>query len=162
MLSRKDELLEVEPDEPEMLHAILTKLPNPLDLEGLIHRAQELHTSYPPERLPRRDWARIPSSSVLKTTRDHVAVSEQTLQDGERFFEKEATQIRRAEALEALQRQSVVLAGRYRKPLLLTSTAILVAVFSVLMRRLNVPSPHWGVILGLRQYALESWQRYAV
>lgn len=67
VLQRKDELFEIPDDEPEMLHSILSKLPKPLDLEGLISRAILLLDTYPPESLS--TWNKISSKSVLKTSR---------------------------------------------------------------------------------------------
>lgn len=50
-----------------MLHSILSKLPKPLDLEGLISRANLLLDTYPPESLS--TWSKISPKSVLKTSR---------------------------------------------------------------------------------------------
>ena len=127
-----------------MLYAILSKLPKPLDLEGLISRTEELYRTHPPESLPWRVWSRVSSSSVLKTTRIHDSPSKQTLQDGERFFRKEEAEIRRRELFRARQRQLHVFAQRYRRPLLLTSTAIFVAVISLLIRRSDASSLSQG------------------
>lgn len=144
-----------------MLHAVLSKLPKPLDLEGLIQRTVELRESFPPQRLPGRVWSRISSSSVLKTTQDPEALLRQTLQDGERYFQQEATEIRRRDAMKARQKQIQALARRYRRPALLTGSAIMVAVLGLLMRRAGGTSlPGWGLILGLRQKAFEIWQQY--
>jgi len=65
VLSRREELFDIPADEPEMLHSILSKLPKPLDLEGLILKAIALQTTHPPHDLP--IWKKVPSSSVLKT-----------------------------------------------------------------------------------------------
>lgn len=67
VLQRRDELFEIPDDEPEMLHSILSKLPKPLDLEGLIANALQLLEKYPPEKLS--TWGQISSKSVLKTSR---------------------------------------------------------------------------------------------
>lgn len=144
-----------------MLHAILSKLPKPLDLEGLIQRTIELRRTHPPQRLPGRVWSRISSSSVLKTTQDPEALLRQTLQDGERFFEKEAAEIRRRDALKAKREQLQVIARRYRKPVLFTGSAVLIAVLGMFMRRFGAtPALSSSMILGVRQKALELWQQY--
>ncbi|KAK0735888.1 rab-GTPase-TBC domain-containing protein [Apiosordaria backusii] len=66
--SRRGELLGIPEDEPEMLHSVLSKLPQPLDLEGLITSAVALEKEFPPEGL--RSWRReIGRWSVLKTGR---------------------------------------------------------------------------------------------
>lgn len=50
-----------------MLHSILSKLPKPLDLEGLISHAILRLDTCPPESLS--TWNKISSKSVLKTSR---------------------------------------------------------------------------------------------
>ncbi|BCR95515.1 TBC domain-containing protein [Aspergillus luchuensis] len=74
ILSRKKELLEFSVDETDMLHFTLSKLPNPLDLEGLISLAMQLFEAHPPESLPFGAWKRIPECSVLKSSRDLVRI----------------------------------------------------------------------------------------
>lgn len=66
-MQRREELFEIPDDEPEMLHSILSKLPKPLDLEGLIRRTTDLLKRLPPESLS--TWRRISHISVLKTSR---------------------------------------------------------------------------------------------
>lgn len=161
VLSRKQELLDIEADEPEMLHAILSKLPKPLDLEGLIQRTIDLRKLYPPQQLPGRVWSRISSSSVLKTTQDPEALLQQTLQDGERFFAKEAAEIRRRDALKEKREQLQALARRYRRPVLFTGSAVLIAVLGMFVRQLGAtPDLSSSLMLGVRQKALELWQQY--
>lgn len=145
-----------------MLHAILSKLPKPLDLEGLIRRTIELREKYPPNRLPGRVWSRISSSSVLKTTQDSEALLQQTLQDGERFFEKEAAEIRRRDILRVRQQQIRTVAWRYRRPALFTSSALLVALLGIFLRRFDAASslPGWSLVVGFRQRAFELLQQY--
>lgn len=143
-----------------MLHAILSKLPKPLDLEGLIQRTIELRNKYPPQKLPGRVWRNISSSSVLKTTQDPDALLQQSLQDGERFFHREAMEISRRDALKARRLQLQALALRYRRPAILTGSAIVIAVLGILMRRLGTTSSlqGWDSLFGLRQKAFELWQ----
>ena len=164
-MSRKDNLLEIEADEPEMLHSILSKLPRPLDLEHLIRQTMELYQKYPPERLPGRAWSRISSNSVLKTTHNFHKLGQQTLQDGERFFALEAAEIHRQEARLARNRRLQVLARRYRRPAGYTGVAILVAVIAMLARGQTSTFARAGIstaLLGLQQKAIEIWQRLTV
>ena len=95
ILSRRDELFDIPPDEPEMLHSVLSKLPKPLDLEGLIAETMTLFKSHPPKKLPWRAWAKVSSYSVLKTTLD--SKKSQTLQDGRNLFELQVLEMRRAD-----------------------------------------------------------------
>ena len=148
-----------------MLHATLSKLPRPLDLDSLIALTIDLSKRHPPERLPGRIWSRISNSSVLKTTRDDHTLSHQTLADGERYFEKEASGIRRRDALLKRQKQLQHLARRYRRPALYTSSAVAVALLALLFRGYQVPistSIPTGLMLGLQHRLAELWQRFAI
>jgi hypothetical protein len=99
ILSRKAELFDIPLDEPEMLHFTLSKLPKPLDIEALISSAVKLFQEHKPSSLPNRAWSSISTSSVLKTTQNVHALHAQTLQDGEKWLERQAMQIRRAQQL---------------------------------------------------------------
>ena len=118
-----------------MLHSILSKLPKPLDLEGLISKTRTLFTRYPPERLPNRAWSRVSSYSVLKTTRNPQALAAQTLAEGEQLYEKHAAEIRRHDMLVKVQQRTYALARKYRRPARWTGAAIAVAVVALYMRR---------------------------
>jgi len=89
-----------------MLHFTLSKLPKPLNLEDLIASTMDLYTQHPPDKLPDRAWKSISSLSVLKTTRDTHALQAQTLQDGEKWLERQAVQIRRAQQLQDIRKRA--------------------------------------------------------
>jgi len=99
-----------------MLHSILSKLPKPLNLESLIQRTSEIYARHPPERLPGRAWSRVSANSVLKTTHDPAKLAEQTLCDGEVYFEKQAAEIKRAEDWKRRKVHLRQLARQYRRP----------------------------------------------
>lgn len=142
ILSRKDELLEIPADEPEMLHFTLSKLPNPLDVEDLIRRAKELFSEQPPEQLPFRAWSKISAFSVLKTTRG--SPWSQSISEGEELFTKQVSQLQRAEF-----RQRVRLGlWKYRKPVGGIGLALIVGLASVLIQRRAPDSAQW---LGMRR-----------
>lgn len=125
-----------------MLHAILSKLPKPLDLDSLISRSAALHAAHPPPRLGGLTWFAVSRNSVLKTTRDAASLAAQTLADGERFFERHAADVAAQEARERRVKTARRLAVRYRRPALATGTAVLVAVVAVYLRRVGgVPPP---------------------
>ncbi|CZT19921.1 related to GTPase-activating protein gyp10 [Ramularia collo-cygni] len=140
VMSRKDELLEIDHDEPEMLHSILSKLPKPLNLEGLIRSARDLFAQFRPEQLPNRVWWSVSSHSVLKTTRDARALATQDLQDGERHFAKHAAEIQTRDALRYAKQRLQALAHRYRRPARWTGAAILVAVLALHSGRSSGPA----------------------
>lgn len=133
--TRKPELLSIPADEPEMLYAILSKLPKPLDLEALITRTTSLFQQHPPETLPFRVWRSVSSYSVLKTTRDPAALARQTLGDGETWLGKHARQIDRAEHRKKMLARTKLLARRYRRPAGAVGLAVLVGVLSVWLGR---------------------------
>ena len=165
VISRKDQLLEIDSDEPEMLHSILSKMPRPLNLDALISRAMNLFRRHPPESLPGRIWSQISTSSVLKTTRDIHELSQQTLLDGELYFYAEANEIRRREQLLQWQKQMQVLARRYRKPAVYTTAAVVVAFVALLVRGSTLPlgsQGDGGLWVGLQQRALTLWQRFTL
>lgn len=131
-----------------MLHSILSKLPSPLNLDDLIARTAELFHSHPPERLRGFVWYRVSANSVLKTTRDTQKLAAQTLSDGERFFHKQADEIKRHDARSRNLQTARRLALQYRRPAILTGTAILVALLALYIRRPTPSSHHvlleWG------------------
>lgn len=137
--SRREELFETPPDEPEMLHSILSKLPSPLDLEALIASACRLFEAHPPEQL--RSWRSISKSSVLKTARD-CAVG-QTMEDGHASFEAQAAELRWMEKRRILLK----VAWRYRRSAGTVGLAVLVGVVAILLRK--SPGGPWTTIWSL-------------
>ncbi|KAB5572119.1 rab-GTPase-TBC domain-containing protein [Coniochaeta sp. 2T2.1] len=129
VISRREELFDTPEDEPEMLHSILSKLPKPLDLDRLIADAVRLTERFPPEGLPA--WRTISGSSVLKTARDIDVCATQTLEEGERFFERQAREIEWAQRVKVARH----LAWKYRRPAGTVGLAVAVGVVAVLLRR---------------------------
>ena len=127
--SRTDELFEIPADEPEMLHSVLSKMPKPLDLEDLISKTMALYKRHPPQKLPDRIWRRVSSNSVLKTTQ--ALTAEQTLEDGEKMFQKQALELKRREAKEKL----MLVLYKYRKSASTVGMAIFVGLLSVWLRK---------------------------
>lgn len=131
IVSRKAELLEIEEDEPEMLHSILCKLPKTLNLDKWIEDCMTLFLSHPPESLLSSNWRWISSSSVLKTIRDPTSLAHQTLQDGERMFQIQDRQMRMLKQLKTAK--STIWARR--RPMGAVGFAVAVAVVSYWLRR---------------------------
>jgi len=162
-MSRKDELLEIDTDEPDMLHATLSKMPKPLNLEALIGRTMQVYKQYPPKRLPGRSWARVSANSVLKTTENPEQLSKQTLQDGERLFERHALEIQRAQDKKKLRQRVMQVVRRYRRPAVYTGGALLIAFVAY---QLNITGFGPGLLAGrdllvpgLQQRAATVWVR---
>ncbi|KZF23442.1 RabGAP/TBC [Xylona heveae TC161] len=141
VLSRKEELFDIPPDEPEMLHSILSKLPKPLELEGLISKTMQLYDIHPPSRLPFGAWRRISRYSVLKTTRTPVEVAKQSLKEGEDLFQRQVTQLRR----EKLRQDLFGLMHKYKRPAGMAGLAISIAIISWLLRRQNILGSYAGL-----------------
>ncbi|KAK8079607.1 GTPase-activating protein gyp10 [Apiospora hydei] len=139
VLDRRAELFDTPANEPEMLHSILSKLPQPLKLEELIRDTAALFERHPPESL--RAWRRrISPASVLKTARDARAAAAQSMRDGERYFQAQLRELQWAERKEQLARTawSYAVAARQRartplgRGLIL---AVLVGVAAVYFRK---------------------------
>lgn len=129
VLQRQEELFAIPADEPDMLHFILAKLPNPLKIEALIANTVKLFEDHPPETL--RIWKSISSSSVLKTARDHEVSRHQTLEDGKVFFEKQKREVEWADR----QEKALKVMYRYRRPARAVGLAVLVGVLSFWLRK---------------------------
>lgn len=135
VLLRRPELLDVPADEPEMLYAVLSKLPRPLDLESLVFRAEELRAQFPPRSLPRRAWTSISRASVLKTTFPLEQLPQQTLQQGEAWLDVRAKELEAEEARRAAVLRMRKMAMKYRRPASAIVLAVFVGVLSVWLGR---------------------------
>ncbi|KAL4741874.1 rab-GTPase-TBC domain-containing protein [Aspergillus similis] len=129
VLSRRKELLEIPADEPEMLHYTLSKLPQPLDLEGLISRAVQLFRDHPPESLPFGAWRKISSYSVLKTTR--ALMRTQSMNTALEILQKHTKQLRNEERRE----QFVGFLWSHRRTIGSVAVAVFVGAMSVWIRK---------------------------
>lgn len=127
--------MELEAEEHDMLHSILSKLPKPLDLDALISRTSELFEQHPPNRLQGLSWFYISNNSVLKTTRDPQKLAKQTLHDGEVFFQRQATEISRHKSRMKAFQKARLLARKHRRPAVAAGTAVLVALLALYLRR---------------------------
>ena len=134
-MTRKDELLEYDSDDSDMMYAILSKLPKPLDIESLITRTTSLFAQHPPESLPFRAWRKVSQYSALKTTRDPDELARQTLEEGELLHAKHAAQIKRQETLQKMIAHSRFLAHKYRRPAGAFTLAIVIGAMSLWLGR---------------------------
>jgi hypothetical protein len=99
VLSRREELLEIDQEDEDILYVMLGKLPHPFDVEFLVARTLELYERLPPESLGSWEWWRISSSSVLKTSATTDDLHRLTLEDGEKFFQQHEKDVRKQQAL---------------------------------------------------------------
>lgn len=138
VLARRAELFAHPADEPEMLHAILSKLPRPLDLEALLARADRLCAAHPPGAAALgRAWRDgISPHSVLKTVphdarpspRCYHAESEAV---GEYHFSQHVLEIARQERRERLLRRLY----QVRRPAGAVGVAVLFGVLAYWLRK---------------------------
>lgn len=135
IISRKEELLSLDAEEHDMLHAILSKLPKPLDLDALIASSAALHKAHPPTRLSGLSWYHVSNSSVLKTTRNPHDLARQTLQDGEKFFARHAAEIKTHELRHKQLERARGLAKTYRRPAIAAGGALFAALLALYLRR---------------------------
>ncbi|KAJ5364043.1 uncharacterized protein N7496_009756 [Penicillium cataractarum] len=137
ILSRKKELMNIPMDEPEMLHFTLSKLPCPLNLDGLITSAVQLFKDHPPESLPLGAWKQIPSCSVLKTSRD--TSRPYNVDEAVQMFHQQARQMRNEER----RKQALEFGWKHRRAIGSVALAILVGAASIYIRKKGLDSSIW-------------------
>jgi hypothetical protein len=108
VLSRREELLEIGKEEEDILHVVLSKLPEPFDIEFHIARSVELYERLPPGSLGSWEWWRISSSSVLKTSATLDDIQRLTLEDGERLFAQQEKEVRRQQYQKKVVQQATM------------------------------------------------------
>lgn len=139
-LSRKKEVLEIPVDEPEMMHFILSKLPYPLDLDGLILSAEKLFSDYPPESLPFGAWKQLPEHSVLKTSRDPFETHE--TDEALELFERQARHLRNEER----RKRALGFLWKHRRTIGTITVTIFVGAVSIWIRRKGLDAPIWSYV----------------
>ncbi|OLN95596.1 GTPase-activating protein gyp10 [Colletotrichum chlorophyti] len=133
VLNRRDELFDQEEDDPSMLHLILSKVPQKMDLEALITGTTALYERHPPDSLPA--WRRISKASSLKTARSVEICAKQTMEDGHAYFHKQLAELK---ALER-RRKLMKLFWAYRMGIAAAGLTVVVGLVAVCLRR--SPSP---------------------
>ena len=111
-----------------MIHFVLNKVPQSLDLDSLVSEAVDLWTKYPPEGL--RSWGKISKHSVLKTARNGKETAKQTLDDGASMFHQQAAELRVME----LRQGAAKLLRRYQRPAVSIGLAVVVCIIAWRMR----------------------------
>ena len=99
VLSKREELLDIDKEDEDILYVMLGKLPQPFDLEFHIARTLELYEKLPPASLNSWEWWKISSSSVLKASATNTSLRSLTLKDGEKLFAQQEKELRRQHAL---------------------------------------------------------------
>ena len=145
-ISRRSELLDMAPDEPDMLTFVISKLPQTFDIDARIQDALAIFQKHPPQTLPGFVWWRISQYSVLKTSR-HVS-QPQSLLEAESLCGKQIQQLHRQELLWKRAR----LAYRYRKPATSLTAMLMVGALAVWMRKSGYDRMIWLMISNASSY----------
>lgn len=140
IVHRREELLEIPRDEPDMLLFKLSKLPQPLDLQALIDTCLQIFGSCPPEQLPGKAWHSISSYSVLKTSRE--IGDTQSLDHARTLFAKQSQQLAREEQMVKVMK----LVQKNRRPIVSFGVTLLVGVLSYYLRRSGNDRVLWGLV----------------
>jgi hypothetical protein len=149
--ARRTELFDTPPDEPEMLHSILSKLPVPLDIEGLIAQAVRLQAEFPPEKLPA--WRKgVSRWSVLKTGRRRRG--EESVEQGRVWFERQVRELKWQETRERAGKW----VWKHRRPAGMVGAAVLVGALAVLLRRGPLPGPAVSGLGWVSGYLAKWWR----
>ncbi|CAN8103140.1 unnamed protein product [Discula destructiva] len=159
VLARRAELFDTGADEPEMLHSILSKLPQPLDLEALITATARLIARHPPETLGRAWRVGISEHSVLKTARSARVRAGQSEAVGGYLFAQQILEIERAER----RKRILVAMWKYRRPAGTVGVAVLVGLLAYWARRSPIASSSAGIIGCARTMGRilgEVWSKY--
>lgn len=107
-----------------MLHSVLSKLPKPLDLEGLISRAIQLLKDQPPESLS--SWHEVSSRSVLKTSSGPHRDTN-SLKHAEELFRKQCQELERTRRRKEILKTVV----KHKGSIAIFGLTVLVAVSAV-------------------------------
>ncbi len=144
VLSKRDELLELDEDDGDMLYFQLGKIPEPFDVEFHIARTVELYERLPPASLRSWEWWRISSSSVLKASATNESLRCRTLEDGENFFAQQEAEIER-QKLQKRALKTLKLIGRqlwYYRRYSTVGFAVLFGAYSLWLGQ-NGQFPNW-------------------
>ncbi|KAI9931790.1 hypothetical protein AWENTII_001560 [Aspergillus wentii] len=138
ILFRKKELLAISVDEPEMLHFTLSKLPFPLDLDGLISRAVQLFDDHPPESLPFRAWRKVPRQSVLKDSRDIFQI--RTSEEAVKLFEQQTRRLQ----YEEQKKKALGFMWKHRRTIGSVAVTVFVGAVSIWLRKKGLDTSIWS------------------
>ncbi|KIW73317.1 hypothetical protein PV04_01448 [Phialophora macrospora] len=150
-ISRRSELLEMPPEESDMLTFVISKLPQTFDIDARIQDALALFRDHPPQTLPGFVWWRLSQYSVLKTSRR--IDKPPSLEEAERFCQKQIDQLHRQELME----KRALMLYKYRKPATSLAAMLMVGSFAVWLRRNGHDKMFWSVISTAYSYLPRQW-----
>ncbi|KAF2456846.1 rab-GTPase-TBC domain-containing protein [Lineolata rhizophorae] len=95
ILARREDILTMDPDEPDMIHVTVANLPQqPLELEQLIEHTMVLFKQHKPCTLPWLTWFQVSRYSVLKTTQDLQTRTSQCLGEARQQFTRHESELK--------------------------------------------------------------------
>jgi hypothetical protein len=137
VLSRREEMLDIDKEDEDIMHAVLGKLPEPFDVEFHIARSVELYERLAPEKLGSWAWWRISSSSVLKTSSTLSELNTMALEEAEQLLQQQEKEVRRQQAFKKAVMQTKYIKRRlwvYRRHGIY-GLAIAIGVFALWLGR---------------------------
>lgn len=152
ILQRSDELFHISSDEPEILHSILSKLPQPLRVETLIANTVRLFDEHPPEEL--KEWKYISSNSVMKTTRWPDSLCEQSLNDGHQFFLNQVKELKADE-------QRIIIFKEFKKNWKLAMTVgfpVLIGIIFLWYKKASESPEIFNQWLFIKNFLARAWK----
>jgi len=132
--SRREDLLEIDPSDQDILHVTLTRLPSHrMDFDSLITDALVIFTAHPPSSLG-GPWRAVSSASALRTALGPDTVRIQSLEEGEKLLGFQSREAARQAQLQAIVRMTKMTMWRYRRPAIVGIT-LAVAVLALWLGR---------------------------
>lgn len=144
IIYRRTEIFEIE--DQDMLLFVLSKLPQPLDLQALVDKSLEIFRAHPPETLPGSAWGSISSYSVLKTSRTG-SLQEQTLDQARVLFRLQSRQLAREELAARVMKQ----VGKNRRSIISVGATLVVGVLSYYLRKSGHDRVLWATVWHVAQ-----------
>ncbi|KKA27078.1 hypothetical protein TD95_001143, partial [Thielaviopsis punctulata] len=129
ILSRRHMLLDIPADDHAMLHVMLSRVPQPLDLEAIIAATQKLLCRIPPESL--RAYRRLSTSSCIRTAGN----KHESLDEAAQHFRRQESEL----AWEDTRAHVAKTLWKYRKPAQAVGAAVVVGLFAVYLRKNPAP-----------------------
>ncbi|KAF1940043.1 GTPase-activating protein gyp10 [Clathrospora elynae] len=145
VLSKREELLEIEKEDEDILYVMLSRLPEPFDVEFHIARTVELYERLPPASLNSWEWWCISSSSVLKSSATSSSLRQLTLEDGETLFAQQEKDLQRQQALRRAAKNMQYIRMRlwYYRRYGAVGLAVIVGACALWLGRNGGPSPRF-------------------
>jgi hypothetical protein len=132
--TRREELEDLDLTDRDMLQFQLSKMPPNMDFDALIKDAHYLLMKYPSDSLG-APYRKLPSSSVIRTVSSADDVRHQSVSQARKWWEEEAEYSAMLERRQRMMRKGKILVKKYRGPMSLAGSAVVIALLAVLLAR---------------------------